>query len=106
MAPNGVNGMHYDETVELWRHPHPEKSEFHAFQQHVAKKHGVPTTSYNDLWQWSVDHPGPFWEEVYNYTGIRAHKSYNSVSGVWLEAACRCVLTRATGPGRVLAHVP
>ncbi|KAJ9495659.1 hypothetical protein H2202_008947 [Exophiala xenobiotica] len=79
MAQNGVNGMHDDETVELWRHPHPEKSEFHAFQQHVAKKHGVPTTSYNDLWQWSVDHPGAFWEEVYTYTGIRAHKSYHSV---------------------------
>ncbi len=80
MAQNGVNGMH-DETVELWRHPHPEKSEFYAFQQHVAKKHGVPTTAYHDLWQWSVDHPGAFWEEVYNYTGIRAHKRYDFVSG-------------------------
>ncbi|ETI21652.1 acetoacetate-CoA ligase [Cladophialophora carrionii CBS 160.54] len=78
MAASNANDGSKD-SVELWRHPRPESTEFFAFQQHVAKKHGVPTSSYHDLWQWSVDHPGAFWEEVWHYTGIKAHKQYDKV---------------------------
>ncbi|KAJ4512102.1 hypothetical protein HRR83_006060 [Exophiala dermatitidis] len=78
MSQNGVNGD-VAESAELWRHPHPESTEFHAFQQHVAKKHGVSTSSYNDIWKWSVDHPSAFWEEIWHYTGIKANKQYDSV---------------------------
>jgi acetoacetyl-CoA synthetase len=76
MAANTLNGETKD-SVELWRHPRPESTEFYAFQQHIAKKHGVATSSYNDLWQWSVDHPAAFWEEVWHYTGIKANKQYD-----------------------------
>ncbi|KAK6381324.1 hypothetical protein LTS17_004381 [Exophiala oligosperma] len=77
MAQNGVNGVH-EATVKLWQHPHPEQTQLYAFQQLVAKKHGVHTSSYKELWQWSVDHPALFWEEVWHYTGIKAHKHYDS----------------------------
>ncbi len=76
MAANGVNGESKD-PIELWRHPNPESTELHAFQQRVAKEHRVSISAYRDLWQWSVDHPGAFWEEVWNYTGIKANKQYN-----------------------------
>ena len=86
MAQNGTNGIIKNginkvetEPIELWRHPRPETTEFHAFQQHVAKKHNLSIGSYNDLWQWSVDHPSTFWEEIWHYTGIKAHKQYHSV---------------------------
>ncbi|KAJ9604259.1 hypothetical protein H2200_011093 [Cladophialophora chaetospira] len=78
MAANGVNGVSKD-SIELWRHPRPESTELYAFQQHVANKHGVSTSSYQELWQWSIDYPGAFWEEVWNYTGIKANKQYDKV---------------------------
>jgi acetoacetyl-CoA synthetase len=88
MAVNGINGVHgvhgvhdingeIKESAELWRHPHPETTELYAFQQYVAKKHGIQPSTYQDLWQWSVDHPDTFWEDVWHYTGIKAHKQYN-----------------------------
>lgn len=64
---------------ELWRHPEPEKSQIYAFQQHVNKKYGLSTNSYDALWQWSVDQPAAFWEEIWHYTGIKASKPYDTV---------------------------
>lgn len=74
---NGVNGD-VDETVELWRHPHPETTELYTFLQYIAKSHGLASSSYDDLWQWSVDNPGPFWKEVWEYTGIKTSKPPSS----------------------------
>jgi acetoacetyl-CoA synthetase len=78
MAVNGANGESHG-SAELWRHPHPESTQFYAFQQHVATKHGVSKDSYEDLWKWSIEHAGVFWEEIWHYTGIKANKSYDSV---------------------------
>ncbi|KIX08541.1 acetoacetate-CoA ligase [Rhinocladiella mackenziei CBS 650.93] len=78
MLLDSTNGDVSD-SVKLWSHPHPESTEFFAFQQHVAKKHNISASSYNDLWQWSVNHPGAFWEEIWHYTGIKANKQYDSV---------------------------
>jgi acetoacetyl-CoA synthetase len=66
-------------TKELWRHPEPEKSQIHAFLQHVKKKHVISGDTYNDLWQWSVDQPAAFWEEVWHYTGIKASRQHDEV---------------------------
>ncbi len=68
-----------DETIELWRHPNPESTELYKFQQHVIRKHQLKGQTYNDLWQWSIDHPSAFWQEVWSYTGIKATKSASSV---------------------------
>lgn len=69
-----------NDVPELWRHPEPEKTQLYAFLQHVKEKHGLKGDTYNDLWQWSVDHPGAFWEEIWKYTGIKARTPYESVS--------------------------
>jgi acetoacetyl-CoA synthetase len=75
---NGVNGHEHD-SAELWRHPRPETTEFYAFQQHLMKKYPIRSDSYTDLWKWSIDNPATFWENVWHYTGIKAHKRYDSV---------------------------
>jgi acetoacetyl-CoA synthetase len=75
---NGVNG-HGQDSAELWRHPRPETTEFYAFQQHLMKKYPIRSDSYTDLWKWSIDNPADFWEEIWHYTGIKAHKTYDSV---------------------------
>ena len=86
MIQNGVNGHSngverngHTVGAELWRHPEPQSTVMHAFQTHVAEKYRLPIASYHDLWKWSVDHPGEFWEEIWHYTGIRAKKSYTKV---------------------------
>lgn len=33
----------------------------------VSRRHGVDTTSYERLWQWSVDEPGAFWQAVWDF---------------------------------------
>ena len=68
-----------NDSPELWRHSHPEKTQFHAFQQHVKQKYKLTGDSYQDLWQWSVDEPAIFWEEVWHYTGVKAKKPYEKV---------------------------
>ena len=68
-----------DNSPQLWRHAAPEKTQFYAFQQHVKQKQYITGDTYQDLWQWSVDHPDKFWEEIWHYTGIKASKPYDEV---------------------------
>lgn len=84
-----------NDSPELWRHPNPEKSEFYAFQQHARKKYNIKGETYKDLWQWSVDHPAQFWEEIWHYTGIKASTPYEKVCAHVLE--CDQMLKTSTG---------
>ncbi|KAK5939330.1 hypothetical protein PMZ80_008634 [Knufia obscura] len=70
-----------NDSPELWRHSAPEKTQFYAFQQHVKQKHNIAGNTYQDLWQWSIDKPAAFWEEIWHYTGVKVSKSYEKVLG-------------------------
>lgn len=37
------------------------------FARLIARRHGADVTSYQELWQWSVDEPGQFWQAVWDY---------------------------------------
>lgn len=73
IAGTDTNGT-MEEPVELWRHPKPESTEMHTFQQHISKRYGLKGAMYDELWHWSVDNPGDFWKEIWEYTGIKASK--------------------------------
>ncbi|KAL4791720.1 hypothetical protein BDV19DRAFT_369916 [Aspergillus venezuelensis] len=75
MSANGSPSM----PQELWRHSAPEFTQIYHFMKTVAKKHGLKFDNYNDLWQWSISEPAKFWEEIWQYTAIKAHKLYNHV---------------------------
>ncbi len=49
----------------------PEPS-WRQFAATAAARRGAPAGDYNDLWQWSVDHPARFWRAVWEYFDIRA----------------------------------
>lgn len=66
-------------TKELWRPSNPEQSQIFDFKCLVSKKHAISLSGYPDLWEWSVSEPANFWEEVWHYTGIKAHKPYDEV---------------------------
>ncbi|KAK2745233.1 hypothetical protein FQN57_003928 [Myotisia sp. PD_48] len=70
---------HLTDAIELWRHSSPESTQIHHFKQHIAEKNSLPFETYDDLWRWSVDYPAKFWEEIWHYTGIKAHKPYDIV---------------------------
>lgn len=64
---------------ELWRHSAPESTRIYHFMKTIAAKHGIPLRSYNDLWNWSISEPAKFWEEIWLYTSIIAHRPYDHV---------------------------
>jgi acyl-coenzyme A synthetase/AMP-(fatty) acid ligase len=45
----------------------------------LAHTHGQTCTSYNQLWQWSVDQIEPFWASQWEYFAIQASKPYDTV---------------------------
>lgn len=64
---------------ELWRPSNPEQTQMFHFKSYISQKYAVPLPGYSDLWQWSVSEPAKFWEEIWHYTGIKAHKTYDEV---------------------------
>ncbi|KAI3007719.1 hypothetical protein CBS147346_3056 [Aspergillus niger] len=66
-------------SKELWRHSSPCSTQIYDFIQSANAKHNLSMSTYNDLWQWSVSEPAKFWEDVWKYTSIQAHKSYDRV---------------------------
>lgn len=45
----------------------------------LAEKKGLEFPDYHALWQWSTDHPGQFWETVWQYFQVVAHAPYRQV---------------------------
>lgn len=68
------------EAKELWRPSSPEKTQIYDFMTKVSTKNGLSLHDYNALWQWSISEPAKFWEEIWHYTGIKAHEPYQQVS--------------------------
>ena len=59
---------------KLWE-PSAEKirqSNMWAFMQQVNRDHGKTFETYSDLWQWSVDDIGAFWQAVWEYGQVIA----------------------------------
>ncbi len=50
-----------------------------AFQEMVARRHGLALRSYRDLWEWSVDHIPECWAAVWDFVGIVASRGYDRV---------------------------
>ncbi len=43
------------------------------FMQSLRNR-GIDAAGYQDLWQWSVDHPADFWAAVFEFTGVIAER--------------------------------
>jgi hypothetical protein len=70
---------------KLWEHKQPHDTEMSRFKAHIAHKYNIKfsdneANSENSLWRWSVDHIPEFWAEVWDRTGIRASRRFESVS--------------------------
>jgi acetoacetyl-CoA synthetase len=51
------------------------------FAAWAAEREGRPFNSYDDLWRWSVADVGHFWDELWEYYGIRTHAPHTRPLG-------------------------
>jgi acetoacetyl-CoA synthetase len=79
MIQNMSENCAIEAPTKLWSHPNPKSTQIYAFKEHIARKYQLTLPSYHELWQWSVDHPALFWEEIWHQTAIIAAKPYNFV---------------------------
>lgn len=65
----------------LWRpsKERVEQSRMLAFMRRLEKRHGLNISGYRALHQWSVEKPEVFWDELWQFLGIRSTENYTSV---------------------------
>ena len=79
------------------------------FMSWVGRRHGRKFADYSELWAWSVQEVEQFWEDIWEYCGVRASKSYQRVlastampGANWFEGAqlnyAENMLTRERDP--------
>ena len=66
------------EGAPLWAPSEERKaaSNLAAYERWLAETRGLSFAGYEELWRWSVDDVGAFWETVWDYYGVRAHAPY------------------------------
>ena len=56
-----------------------ENAQVTQFARHVVRKYRLELNSYPDFYQWTVDNPGEFWSEVWDWCGVIASKKGSTV---------------------------
>ncbi len=66
------------EGTLLWEPPAALRREARLshYQRWLEETGLVDARSYSELWNWSVEDPGRFWESVWTYFGVDAHAPY------------------------------
>ncbi|EFE42063.1 acetoacetyl-CoA synthase [Trichophyton verrucosum HKI 0517] len=77
--PETNGNGHLMEPKELWRPSIPESTQVYQFKNRIIQRHGLSLQNYDDLREWSIRSPALFWEEIWHYTGVKAHKTYDTV---------------------------
>ena len=64
----------------LWMHPHPTSTRTHEFKTRIERNFNQNFPAYEDLRQWSISNTNRFWEQVWQFTGIRASEPFIEVN--------------------------
>lgn len=67
---------------QLWRHSAPQSTRMYQFKELLSKKYNIPLKGYESLRQWSINNLALFWEEVWQFTGIRASQAFTKVFSI------------------------
>lgn len=76
---NGTNGTTVGAKL-LWRHSSPESTAMYQFLQEVNKTRELQLSTYQELHQWSIDNIDEFWQDVWDFVGVRAQGKATRVS--------------------------
>ena len=63
----------------LWTPDHPEKSQMAQFIHRVNEIYGLEIKSYDELFNWSVNHISEFWEQIWDFSEIKHSIPYTEV---------------------------
>jgi acetoacetyl-CoA synthetase len=60
----------------LWKpsESYIKTTRFKDFEKHIEAAYGVKFSSYDEIWQWSVDNVAVFWDAVWNFCGVIGEK--------------------------------
>ncbi|KAI0969711.1 hypothetical protein F4678DRAFT_151731 [Xylaria arbuscula] len=64
---------------KLWEHPNPKGTQLWEFMQLVNQKHHLNLTTFQDIYQFSVDRTSEFYDEVFKFGNLIYSGSYNRV---------------------------
>ncbi|MBU3820710.1 acetoacetate--CoA ligase [Flavobacteriaceae bacterium XHP0103] len=83
-------------AIPLWKPSETFKQSSHLshYRHWLKENHQLEFNSYNELWQWSIDHIEDFWESICNYFDVIFHTPYQKVlsshnmpGAKWFEGA-------------------
>ena len=57
-----------------------ENSNAMKFMKQVSEKSGFTGSTFHDLWEWSVNNPEPFWDNIWDFGDIIGDKGSNRIS--------------------------
>lgn len=65
----------------LWTPPREfiENSNLKKYEEWLRQNHGLQFSSYQELWEWSVDDVSKFWETLWDYFDVIHHSPYQKV---------------------------
>ena len=66
------------ETI-LWTPSHPEQTQMAQFIHRVNEIYGLEIKSYDELFNWSVNHISEFWEQIWDFSEIKHSIPYTKV---------------------------
>jgi acetoacetyl-CoA synthetase len=71
------------EQAPLWQ-PSPadrERAEMTRFMRWAGERHGREFEDYEDLWRWSVAELEDFWQDIWDFFGVRSSREHERVLG-------------------------
>ncbi|KAI1169209.1 acetoacetate-CoA ligase [Nemania serpens] len=64
---------------KLWEHPNPKSSQLWDFMQRINQKHHLDLTTFQEIYQFSIDRRSEFYDEVFKFGNIIHSGSYTRV---------------------------
>ncbi|KAI9730447.1 MAG: hypothetical protein M1818_008142 [Claussenomyces sp. TS43310] len=64
---------------ELWRHADPQSTRMADFIRQIDNQYNLNITTYDDLYQWSIDDVGLFWKAVWDFVGVVAKRPFQEI---------------------------
>jgi acetoacetyl-CoA synthetase len=73
-----------EKSVRLWEPSATIKQQANIthYRQWLTREKGLSFGSYEELWEWSVNHLEDFWASLWDYFDIQASQPYSTVLGV------------------------
>ena len=63
----------------LWKSTNPDKSQMVHFMHQINKSYDLNMTTYNEFYNWSINHINLFWKEFWDYSKIIYSNPYTQV---------------------------